>query len=583
MRNIFIIFLLLAARALGATYYIDFATGSDANNGTAKATPWKHHPYMQGRTGVTYTHANGDQFIFKGGVTWDHTCFAMDLSTGGASGNSDYYGVDLTWYTGGSWTRPIFDGENVTVASGADAGIIHLTANNVTIDNIELTGFLVSGNTYGVGTIWGYNGTAANILIQNCYVHNWKAGAGVTADDARGGIVFTFPQMSNVVIDSCTFSNSENSSKQNGMAIRCVTEVKNCTIHDVSTSIVYAGEIHDNLIYNVNLTGNKTFDASYHTNIMYTALWKGTSTALSRSDAAHIYNNVIHDIDAGTQIYCEPCFGNNDASIYVYNNVLWNNNAGGDACISADPEQGSGAKGAVYVYNNTIVIAAGTAIQASINHTGTNNIAVMQVFNNHIITSGTAINCGTVTTLTTGNNLTQTAATASGQGYVSGNEFAPTSTSAGTYNAGTPDSVTGSTTDILGVSRPQATTWDIGAYEYVAGGSAPTAPTSPSATALSSSSISVAWTDASSDETGFEVERSADGSTGWTNRTTTAANATSYSDTGLSASTQYFYRVRAVNGSGNSSYTSNVNATTSASSPAAPDNYRKTRILGSGF
>lgn len=99
----------------------------------------------------------------------------------------------------------------------------------------------------------------------------------------------------------------------------------------------------------------------------------------------------------------------------------------------------------------------------------------------------------------------------------------------------------------------------------VGGGSAPAAPSSLTATAVSASQINLAWTDNSSDETGFEVERSANGSTGWTNITTTAANATSYSNTGLSASTAYYYRVRAVNSYGNSSYTTTANDTTSAS------------------
>lgn len=39
-----------------ATYYIDYTVGLDANNGTAKETPWKRHPYMQGWTG-SYNHS----------------------------------------------------------------------------------------------------------------------------------------------------------------------------------------------------------------------------------------------------------------------------------------------------------------------------------------------------------------------------------------------------------------------------------------------------------------------------------------------------------------------------------------------
>jgi hypothetical protein len=96
---------------------------------------------------------------------------------------------------------------------------------------------------------------------------------------------------------------------------------------------------------------------------------------------------------------------------------------------------------------------------------------------------------------------------------------------------------------------------------------APTAPSGLSAVGTSASIILLNWTDNSSNETGFEVERSPDGSGSWTLINTTAANATSYSNTGLTEATTYYYRVRAVNTGGNSSYTSVDDGLTY---PAAP-------------
>ena len=57
---------------------------------------------------------------------------------------------------------------------------------------------------------------------------------------------------------------------------------------------------------------------------------------------------------------------------------------------------------------------------------------------------------------------------------------------------------------------------------------------------------------------------------------TLAANSTSYSDTGLTPGTTYYYRVRAVDGSLASNYTNTASATTPASGPlpgliAGPD------------
>ena len=85
--------------------------------------------------------------------------------------------------------------------------------------------------------------------------------------------------------------------------------------------------------------------------------------------------------------------------------------------------------------------------------------------------------------------------------------------------------------------------------------------------------VTLTWTDNSSNETGFEIERSTTGSGGsYTLLTTTAADATTYQNTGLSPSTEYRYRVRAVNGAGQSSYTSVSCVTTPAppTPPAAP-------------
>ena len=59
------------------------------------------------------------------------------------------------------------------------------------------------------------------------------------------------------------------------------------------------------------------------------------------------------------------------------------------------------------------------------------------------------------------------------------------------------------------------------------------------------------------------------------------ANVTTYADTGLSASTQYWYRVRAYNGVGLSDYSNSVSATTQPPSPpSAPTGLSVTRQSG---
>jgi hypothetical protein len=89
----------------------------------------------------------------------------------------------------------------------------------------------------------------------------------------------------------------------------------------------------------------------------------------------------------------------------------------------------------------------------------------------------------------------------------------------------------------------------------------PEAPTDLTATAISSSEINLAWTDNATDEDGYKIERSLDG-TAFTQIDTVAADSTSYPDVGLSSSTEYWYRVRAYISFSDSSYSNTDSATT---------------------
>lgn len=78
----------------------------------------------------------------------------------------------------------------------------------------------------------------------------------------------------------------------------------------------------------------------------------------------------------------------------------------------------------------------------------------------------------------------------------------------------------------------------------------PLAPLGLSAKTVSSSQINLTWSDVTG-ETGFQIERSLDG-LHWTALASTAANVTSFKDTGLLSATTYYYRVRATNPGGTS-------------------------------
>ncbi len=101
----------------------------------------------------------------------------------------------------------------------------------------------------------------------------------------------------------------------------------------------------------------------------------------------------------------------------------------------------------------------------------------------------------------------------------------------------------------------------------------PQAPSDLSATVLSHTEIALSWNDQSSDETGFELERSLDNGASWDLLVSLGAEVTDYTDQALAAASTYSYRVRAAGAGDASDYSNSVTATTEPEPlypPAAP-------------
>ena len=103
-------------------------------------------------------------------------------------------------------------------------------------------------------------------------------------------------------------------------------------------------------------------------------------------------------------------------------------------------------------------------------------------------------------------------------------------------------------------------------------------PGQPSLTvsATDAHTIALTWTapaDNGDPITGYAIEWSADGSVGsWTALDSLGATATSYDDTPLNPGTQRYYRIRAVNSTGQGSWSTARNTTTPPAVPGAPTN-----------
>jgi uncharacterized delta-60 repeat protein len=96
-------------------------------------------------------------------------------------------------------------------------------------------------------------------------------------------------------------------------------------------------------------------------------------------------------------------------------------------------------------------------------------------------------------------------------------------------------------------------------------------PTDLEAVAISTSQIDLTWTDNSSNEDGFKIERKTGDFGTYAEIATVPADTTTYSDTGLTADTKYYYRVRAYNSTeGDSHYSNEAYAVTTIVSFTAP-------------
>jgi hypothetical protein len=119
--------------------------------------------------------------------------------------------------------------------------------------------------------------------------------------------------------------------------------------------------------------------------------------------------------------------------------------------------------------------------------------------------------------------------------------------------------------NVLGGSPPPEFPAGLGYSDYYAlsgePATPPAAPTNLSASSPNSTTINLTWTDNADNEVGFTIERSPDGINFDPIEDSITANIGSYSDTGLTADTPYWYRVFAYNAVANSAY-SNVASTT---------------------
>lgn len=500
MRNFLILALLLSAQCwaqgtcpsglpvTGSNCYFIADSGADTNTGTDESHPWLHSPGMQNCSNNCASASQaGHGFIFQGGDTWHFGnssatpyagvvagCANNGNTSGGlcidnvqaSSGSPTYYGVDKTWYTGGSWVRPILTADNSacnsgttgtlpdgsTCSSGTDptgngqpyytvnSCAYQVGANNALVDigfskyiyfdNFELNGLCGKnvGQSDGDDTFISYGGDQGPITIENNYIHN------------SSHIAFAGANSSG----SCTTSTyCMNTYAFNGKVIvGSVGETVQGNVADFSdsdpqgTGICYPGTGFYNVLDNVFRYTSQCIPTQlhvFHDNLYEYYYENGHSNMIEDAETSPIgtiYDNLFRHLYGKLVIWPGPT-GSSDSS-YVFNNVFY------DVSTSQYFDYGNVGvgtnSGSYFVFNNTFQSngSISTVIACSASHNTFKNT------NNHFVNDTTSYpsSCTGMTNLTP---LAMTNATATTDGYTSSQTYgySPTTSGSPTVGAGT--------------------------------------------------------------------------------------------------------------------------------------------------
>lgn len=510
---LFIAVLLLAVSAQAqTTYYVSYTGGSDTNNGTSKSTPWQHAPGMTGCTAnCSIIPAAGSKIILEGGVTWPNSSFVWTISySGNGTGwvqNADgtatcpnciYIGVDQTWYTGGSWTRPILNSQGA-VNSGTYGHKIELSGKYIIVDNFEFTGNYWNSNTtqaYDIADDGTYD------IITNNYFHGWSHGSGATTDNyyaIRGcntnGCNPGSYAAYNVIDGTDAGEDGGNgiyASPEMIMYNFC-QEVGSC----------YVGNwcmVHDNTAFNLTVH----FDGG-HPDIMQAnsdvPLASCITGAPSGMGALYYNNNFAHICQVtdcgGTAFIAGP---DSSTLSYIFNNLIYDTDANGGNVFALGKSVNGAPYGSGWTANNTIECGPNSAPAGNCYNQDGNVITAATLQNQYMITSNaTPVTTYSNLTYSSGSGLVQTLSQANTDGYSMSQTypFSPTSGSSPTVGIANNLTSTCNTSTYLaplckdttaGVgydtnnhtviqpnrspcNRPATGNWDAGAYEYSCGSS----------------------------------------------------------------------------------------------------------------
>lgn len=500
MKKVLAIYLCVAVVAAFSqtTYFIDFDGGNDSNVGTAEASPWKRHPRMNGWSGSAHTPVAGDRYIFKGGVTWPSNCFPMRLIHSGTVNAWLSYTSTNNWFTGGSWSRPIFDFEKVLLSASGGWPMAGFMFDGVTggtlprqyiwVADIDfrnhaapLPSFGPGAPQHGASTIL-LRGDVVNTVISNCVVKDWviHGNPTISGNGGGGGGINKIDGDKSPTWVFGTDVHQAGTTQKTGRAFWGNFFAHSNAIHDTSCALVGGGQWTSNHIYDLT----QASDPTAHEN--------GLLLTVPSLAAYNTFSNTAENC-----IYAVPNFSYGSSTSYntnsgvalteVYNNLMMK--ASQPFLIEVANSTNAILVG-VRAWNNTVVPNTGASgIRVSAKEVGTSgvyrNFGWLEVFNNHVVSD----NANPILVDSAGaphylagpgvwSNLVQTVAQATSDGYTLGDLYRPQSASAPSVGTGINlVNYLGSnyvgprpTNDLAGVAIQAP--WDYGAYWFAVAGPA---------------------------------------------------------------------------------------------------------------
>jgi hypothetical protein len=466
----------LASQGVTSCFYIS-SSGLDSNTGTTEAAPWLHAPGMSSCSstcaGVTPT--AGEGFIFEGGSQWHYGTgtpliggSGITVSQSGSSGSPLYYGVDPTWFSGGSFARPIFNQDNplststVSSCTFSDTG----TAYNVTGSFVITDGFEFTGNCLPSGSNSTFSQESGNHNIdERLYIHGWTVPTGFTSDlDGKiGQPSNSNPGTPNNNRTLFSVIDGVDSSLASCNSPSCIDQSGNGVLNheatgwgigdgeDVEYSIIRhtsQGIQAGNICVLIGDLFEYIFepDTGAHGNVLEAVLGNNAAGYCSTFIA---YRDVTRFTDTGET-------WNPSSSNYFIFNSTWTGPFGhsfGTPPTVFDPNclelagdtNGSNTVTAAHLYNNTHQQCEAYATASNSTTGGWASGSTIALENEHVMdftspvcSSGFwAVRSGSSATCTdNGGEVFQTTSVANGQGYTTSNTYAPTSGSNATVGAG---------------------------------------------------------------------------------------------------------------------------------------------------